>query len=398
MKETNVLLGITGGIAAYKSAELCRLFVKAGAEVQVVMSEAACEFITPLTLETLSGRPVHVKMFKRDRSGVAHIDLAGGAEIFVVAPATADFIARSAAGRASDLLSAVMLAFKGTVLAAPAMNTNMLQNPATLRNMKTLTGSHGWRFVQPGIGDLACGWSGPGRMAEPEEIFSAASKLLRRDLVGRSLLVSAGPTVEDLDPVRFVSNRSSGRMGYAVAEEAVRRGADVTLVSGPTSLELPPVSEYIPVRSALDMEKAVSDRAGDCDAIVMTAAVSDFRPAEVSEHKMKKGTDEEREIRLVRNPDILAGLGSRFKNESRPVLVGFAVETKNLVEAARTKLESKGAQVIVANLAVHGFGGDDNEAIILDDNGRVEETGRVSKRQLAQQLLDLLTERFGTKQ
>ncbi len=394
MNKTNILLGITGGIAAYKSAELCRLFVKAGAQVQVVMSEAACEFITPLTLETLSGRPVHVKMFDRGSSGIAHIDLAGGAEVFVVAPATADFLARSAAGRASDLLSAVTLAFKGTVLAAPAMNTNMLQNPATVRNLKTLEDGHGWRFVQPGTGDLACGWSGPGRMAEPEEIFSAVGKLLRRDLVGRSLLVSAGPTVEDLDPVRFLSNRSSGRMGYAVADAAVRRGANVTLVSGPTYLELPRVAEYVPVRSALDMETAVLDRAGDCDAIVMTAAVADFRPAEVSEHKMKKGSDENRDIRLVRNPDILAGLGSRFKNESKPVLVGFAVETENLVESARAKLESKGAQVIVANLAAHGFGGDDNEAIILDDKGRVEETGRVSKRQLAEQLLDLLAKRF----
>ncbi len=398
MKDTTILLGITGGIAAYKSAELCRRFVKAGAAVQVIMSEAACEFITPLTLETLSGRPVPVQMFDPGRRGVAHIELADNADLYVLAPATADFLARAAGGRASDLISAVTLAYKGPVLVAPAMNTNMWENPATRRNLRTLEEEHGWRFVQPGTGELACGWTGPGRMAEPNEIFTASLTMLKRDLAGRALLITAGPTVEDLDPVRFISNRSSGRMGYAIAEAAARRGADVTLISGPTALPTPPITEYVPVRSALEMESAVKDRAGGCDAIIMTAAVADFRPAEVSERKLKKGADEdERQVKLVRNPDILAGLGQRFEKEELPVLVGFAVETENLVEAAKAKLKNKGAQVIVANLAAHGFGGDDNQAIILDDRGRVEETGRVSKSLLAEQLLDILVDRFAGK-
>ncbi|MCP4606844.1 MAG: bifunctional phosphopantothenoylcysteine decarboxylase/phosphopantothenate--cysteine ligase CoaBC [Proteobacteria bacterium] len=395
MKDTTLLLGITGGIAAYKSADLCREFVKAGADIQVVMSESACEFITPLTLETLSGRPVHVHMFRRNRSGIAHIELTKSADLFVVAPATADFLARSATGRASDLIAAVTLAFKGPVLAAPAMNTNMWENPATRRNLKTLEEEHGWCFVQPGVGELACGTTGPGRMAEPKEIFAAALNMLKRDLVGRSVLVTAGPTVEDIDPVRFISNRSSGRMGYAVAMAAARRGAEVTLISGPTALPIPAVAEYVPVRSALEMKTAVTDRAGRCDAVVMAAAVADFRPTEVSEHKLKKSADEnERAIRLIRNPDILAELGQLFKESKRPVLVGFALETQDLAQAAKAKLEAKGANIIVANLASHGFGGDDNQALILDDTGRAEETGQISKNRLADQIIDLLIERF----
>ncbi len=397
MKNKNVLLGITGGIAAYKSAELCRLFVKAGASVQVIMSEAACKFITPLTMEALSGRPVHVKMFSSTTEGIDHITLADNADIFVIAPATADFLARSAVGRASDLIAAVTLAYKGVILAAPAMNTNMWEHPATKRNLATLETEHGWQFVQPGAGDLACGWTGPGRMAEPSDIVAVAVGLFNRDLEGRKILVTAGPTVEDIDPVRFLSNRSSGKMGYAIAEAAAGRGAEVTLVSGPTSLPFPTVAEVVSVRSARDMEKAVLDRAADCDGIVMTAAVADFRPDSVADHKLKKEEGEqERVVRLVRNTDILAELGRRFGEAQTPVLVGFAVETDNLKAAAKAKLKSKNVQLIVANLARHGFGGEDNQAIILDDQGRLEETGPVSKRKLAQQLVDCLIERFPT--
>jgi phosphopantothenoylcysteine decarboxylase/phosphopantothenate--cysteine ligase len=395
MKDATILLGITGGIAAYKSADLCRRFTKAGARVQVVMSAAACEFITPLTMQTLSGRPVHVHMFDRNRLEIGHLELAKGADLFVIAPATADFVARSAVGRAEDLISAVALAYKGPVLAAPAMNTNMWENPATKRNLKILEKEHGWRFVQPNIGELACGWAGPGRMAEPEEIFEAALVMLIKDLAGLKLLVTAGPTVEDIDPVRFISNRSSGRMGYAVAEAASRRGAHVTLVSGPTALPAPAVADLVSVKSALEMEAAVADRAGKCDAIVMTAAVADFRPAKASKNKLKKkAAQNEYSIDLVRNPDILAGLGQRFKGAGRPILIGFALETENLQKHAKAKLKAKGIQIIVANLAEHAFGGDDNEAIIVDDKGSVKKTGRLSKRQLSELLLDILSERL----
>jgi phosphopantothenoylcysteine decarboxylase/phosphopantothenate--cysteine ligase len=398
MKEKNILLGITGGIAAYKSAELCRLFVKAGASVQVIMSESACEFITPLTMETLSGRPVHVRMFGRNRQGVEHVELGSSAELFVIAPATADFLARSAAGRANDLISAVTLAYDGVVLAAPAMNTNMWNNPATGRNLRTLETEHGWHFVQPGVGELACGWTGPGRMAEPSEILNSARSLFTRDLCGRRILVTAGPTVEDIDPVRFISNRSSGKMGYGIAEAAVRRGADVVLISGPTSIPFPGGTQVVSVRSATEMHCAVLAQMNSCDAVVMTAAVADFRPKTVSGHKLKKGSDEEeRVIELVRNPDILARLGADCKGEDRPVLVGFAVETHNLEQAARAKLKSKGAAFIVANLAEHGFGGNDNQALIIDDRGGVEETGKVTKTALADRLLTLVGGRLAEK-
>jgi phosphopantothenoylcysteine decarboxylase/phosphopantothenate--cysteine ligase len=395
LSKRQILLGITGGIAAYKSAELCRLFVKAGAEVQVVMSRAACEFITPLTLETLSGRPVPVEMFERRVGKVQHIDLAGGAEIMVVAPATADYLARAAQGRASDLISAVTLAFDGPIVAAPAMNTGMWNNPATRRNIETLSQLHGWQFAQPGTGDLACGWSGPGRMAEPAEILAAVAGTLRHDLAGRRIMVTAGPTVEDLDPVRFLGNRSTGRTGYAIAEAAARRGAEVILVSGPTALAPPAGVELVPVRSAIEMEQAVAPRAADCDGIVMTAAVADYRPAERSEHKLKKGApDERRVLELVRNPDILAGLGQRFADGGGPVLVGFALETRDLEAAARRKLDSKGANLIVANLAADGFGGDDTRAVILGDDGSATETGPISKRALADAILDQLGQRL----
>jgi phosphopantothenoylcysteine decarboxylase / phosphopantothenate---cysteine ligase len=396
LKNKEILLGITGGIAAYKSAELTRLFIKAGAHVQVVMSQAACEFITPLTLETLSNRPVHSKMFGRGTRGVEHIELAtDGTEVFVIAPATADFLARSAQGRASDLISAVTLAFKNPVLVAPAMNTNMWENPATVRNLATLKQEHGWHFVSPGSGELACGWSGPGRMAEPSEILAATESLFNKDLSGRSIIVTAGPTVEDIDPVRFLSNRSSGKMGYAIAHAAAVRGADVTLVTGPTALPSLEGLNCVPVRSALEMEAAVEKHAKNSDAIIMAAAVADFRPATVANHKLKKQKGEtDRSIKLVRNPDILAGLGSKFKDSALPILVGFALETENLASSARAKLSAKGASLVVANLAEHGFAGENNQALLVDDRGLEEETGRLTKHELAMRILDYLIERW----
>ena len=393
MKNRKILLGITGGIAAYKSAHLCRLLVKDGADVRVVMSEAACEFITPLTMETLSGKPVPVKMFGRTAGPLEHIDLPDEAEIMVVAPATADYLARCAAGRACDLISSVTLAFTGPVLFAPAMNTNMWNNPATRRNVLTLTETHGWHIVQPPSGDLACGWTGPGRMAEPQEILDAARALFRRDLHEHRVLVTAGPTVEDLDPVRFLSNRSTGRMGYAIALAAARRGADVVLVSGPTALPCPAGVQRVDVRSALEMERAVNEEAGACDAVIMSAAVADYRPEQVMEHKIKKEHEGDTSVlQLVKNPDILAGLGARFAKKSRPVLVGFALETQNVIESARAKLRRKGAHIIVANLAADGLGGDDTRATIVDDKERMFDTGPLTKIELAEKILDQVLE------
>lgn len=393
MEGRKILLGVTGGIAAYKSAELCRLLVKRGADLRVVMSEAATEFITPLTLETLSGKPVPHRMFGRAVGPLEHIEVPDEAEVMVIAPATADYIARCAAGRACDLISSVTLAFTGPVLFAPAMNTNMWNNPATRRNVRTLIDEHGWSMIDPGEGDLACGWTGPGRMADPPLIVDAIAGALRRDLEGRRLLVTAGPTVEDIDPVRFLSNRSTGKMGYAIARAAARRGAGVTLISGPTPLAPPAGVEFLQVRSALEMQASVDDRAQESDAVVMAAAVADYRPAKVARGKIKKSTDEKeaRAIELVRNPDILAALGDRFARSDRPILVGFAVETEALLESARGKLRRKGASMIVANLARDSFGKDDNRAYLIKTDGEVD-TGVLPKDSLAEKILDAIAE------
>jgi phosphopantothenoylcysteine decarboxylase / phosphopantothenate---cysteine ligase len=397
MRGRRILLGVTGGIAAYKAAELCRLMVKAGADVRVIMSESACSFIAPLTMETLSGKPVPVKMFGRTEGALEHIDLAAAAELFVIAPATADYLARCAHGRASDLISSVTLAFAGPVLAAPAMNVNMWNNPATRRNVALLEREHGWRFVSPESGELACGTIGQGRMADLSAIVAAAEASFRRDLDGRHVVVSAGPTEEEIDPVRFVSNRSSGRMGYAIAEVACRRGSRVTLVAGPTALEPPRGVDLVPVRSALEMERAVNDAVAQADAVVMAAAVADFRPTHRSDRKLKKDDREEiRILELVRNPDILAGLGARFAGSAHPIRVGFALETEDLVAAARTKLTAKGAHLIVGNLAADGLGGGDNSAVLVDDAGAEKATGRISKVALAELIVDWIAARLAS--
>jgi phosphopantothenoylcysteine decarboxylase/phosphopantothenate--cysteine ligase len=271
----------------------------------------------------------------------------------------------------------------------------MWNNPATRRNVEILSTEHGWRFVEPGTGELACGWTGQGRMAEPAEIVEALSSLMEEDLEGIRLLVSAGPTVEDVDPVRFVTNRSSGRMGYALADRAERRGARVTLVTGPTSLAAPPGVESIAVRTATEMERAIGERADQHDAVIMAAAVADFRPTAPSEHKIKKAhSGEPISIELVPNPDILAGLGRRFAGSRSPLLVGFALETRDLVAAAKSKLEAKGANVIVANLAADALGGTETSAIILDDRGRHDELQSISKTSLADAILDVIRARL----
>ena len=294
MTKTKILLGVTGGIAAYKAAEICRLLIKRGMDVRVIMSEAACEFITPLTMETLSGKPVPVKMFGRTAGPLEHIEVPDAADVMLVAPATADYLARCAAGRACDLISSVTLAFTGKVVFAPAMNTNMWNNPATRRNVKTLVEEHGWEMIPPESGELACGWTGAGRMAQPEEIVRGLERVVAGDLRGRQVMVSAGPTVEDLDPVRYIANRSSGKMGYAVASAAARRGAQVVLVSGPTSLAPPAGVRLVSVRSAREMQKRLMEHAGECDGVIMCAAVADYRPAEYSVEKIKKEEDQKK--------------------------------------------------------------------------------------------------------
>ncbi|MBN2673528.1 MAG: bifunctional phosphopantothenoylcysteine decarboxylase/phosphopantothenate--cysteine ligase CoaBC [Deltaproteobacteria bacterium] len=390
LKGLHILLGVTGGIAAYKSAELCRLFVKAGATVQVVMSEAACQFITPLTLETLSGRPVPVTMFHRTRGPLEHIDLPTEADLMVIAPATADYLARCATGRAEDLISSVTLAFAGPVLAAPAMNTIMYNNPATQRNLYTLKQLHGWSFVEPGEGDLACGTTGKGRMASPFEILSAVERLQCRDLEGKTVVVTAGPTVEDIDPVRYISNRSSGKTGYAIAERAQQRGAKVHLISGPVSLSAPAGCNLIRVRSAENMKQAVFQLADDADAVIMCAAVADYRPAKTAVDKIKK--EDMTHIALTRNPDILAELGEKFGGQNAPVRIGFALETEQLAQHAHLKLEQKGAHAIVANLAADALEGDRTRATIFLKNGKTIESGDISKRDLADIVLNVITE------
>jgi phosphopantothenoylcysteine decarboxylase/phosphopantothenate--cysteine ligase len=335
-------------------------------------------------------------MFEREDGVVSHIELADSSELLVVAPATADYLARCAAGRADDLISAVTLAFTGPVAAAPAMNVNMWDNPATRRNVRTLSTEHGWRFVEPGTGELACGWTGPGRMAEPDEIAHAIGSLLNDDLVGARLLITAGPTVEDIDPVRFVSNRSSGRMGYALAERGARRGADVVLITGPTAL--PPTAgvEIVRVRSAAEMEREVTARAEGSDAVIMAAAVADYRPAQAAEHKLKKPAGDGRlTLEFERNPDILAGLGERFPGDGKPILVGFALETVDLERATRTKLRAKGVQIIVGNLAAEAIGGNETSALIVDDRGRLDDFRDIDKGELADRILDLVRDRIG---
>ncbi|MBN2719127.1 MAG: bifunctional phosphopantothenoylcysteine decarboxylase/phosphopantothenate--cysteine ligase CoaBC [Deltaproteobacteria bacterium] len=384
----HILLGVTGGIAAYKSAELCRLLVKAGATVQVVMSESACEFITPLTMETLSGRPVPVRMFGRTRGPLEHIDLPTEADIMVVAPATADYLARCATGRACDLISSITLAFDGPVIAAPAMNTNMYNNPATQRNLKTLRDAHGWQFIEPNAGELACGTTGKGRMAEPSQILATLQRLVKTDLSGMTIVVTAGPTVEDIDPVRYISNRSSGKTGYAIASRAAIRGAHVILISGPVSLTPPAGCNVVQVRSALEMASAVDAHSDGADAIIMCAAVADYRPATVSREKVKK--PQLSHIELVPNPDILAGLGQKYKGQTKPMLIGFALETENIETNATQKLKQKGIDAIVSNLASDALEGDHTRVTVYLKNGNPIQTDVIPKLQLADLVLNLI--------
>jgi phosphopantothenoylcysteine decarboxylase/phosphopantothenate--cysteine ligase len=384
----NVVLGVSGGIAAYKAIELLRLLTKAGADVQVVMTKSACEFVTPLTFQTLSANPVHTEMFNlfQERE-IGHISLADRADLFVLTPATANLIGRIAGGIADDLLTTSIMATKAPVLIAPAMNSNMYANPLYKRNEQLLR-EQGYHFVDPINGHLACGWQGEGKLADPENIFAAAVALVTtKDLSGCRLLVTAGPTREEIDPVRYLSNHSSGKMGYAIAAAAARRGAKVVLVSGPSSLADPYGVTTVRITSAEQMHREVFARLSQTDVIVKAAAVADYRVAERATQKIKKNA-ENLTLALEKNVDILADLG---RNKGQRILVGFAAETEKLLEHAGDKLRRKNLDLIVANDVSRtdaGFNVDTNIVRILAADNSVEELELMSKAEVAERLLN----------
>lgn len=382
-----ILLGVTGGIAVYKAVEVVRLLVTAGAQVQVVMTAGAQQFVTPLTFQALAGAPVRSQLFGPAAEPLEHISLGQTVDVIVVAPATANCIGKMAAGIADDLLTTVLLAATCPVLICPAMNVKMYENPAVQENLATLR-RRGVHILEPAVGEMACGAYGCGRLPEPPDIVEAvAGLLIPQDLAGCRILVSAGPTYEDLDPVRFLTNRSTGKMGYAVAAMAKRRGAEVTLVSGPTALPCPWGVDRHEVRSALEMQAALTDLFPRCDALIMAAAVSDYRPVGLAEQKIKRGTPE-MSVRLTHNPDIIAGLGA-IKNHQ--VLVGFAAETQNIMAHAAEKLQRKGLDLIVANdvsAPDAGFAVDTNRVTLLDRQGRAEVLPLMSKIEVAHRILD----------
>jgi len=391
-----ILLGVTGGIAAYKSAELVRLLVQAGAEVQVVMTPAATNFITPLTLQALSGRTVRLEMFDPEsEAAMGHIELARWADMVLVAPATADFISRLAAGVANDLLSTLCLACAAPIALAPAMNREMWLNQATQESVRSLD-QRGVMIWGPAEGEQACGEIGPGRMLEPNELLEQLkSNFPPGALCGVNVLLTAGPTREPIDPVRYVGNRSSGRMGYALATALAEEGAMVTMVSGPVSLETPGGVERVDVETALDMEREVMARAVSCDIFVACAAVADYRCDNVAEQKIKK-SKERLELSLVKNPDILLQVASC---SNPPFTVGFAAETERLAQLAEEKRQAKGVDMIAANLvgsAQGGFERDDNALTVLWDGGAVD-LPMMDKRELARELINLITKKYHEK-
>lgn len=383
---TNVLLGVTGGIAAYKSAKLVSLLKKAGAEVDVIMTEAATRFVTPLTFETMSRNAVVTDMFSREKPWeVEHIALAQKAEIAIVAPATANTIAKLACGIADNMLTTTLLACKCPIVIAPAMNTAMYENIATQVNLQILR-DRGITILPTGEGELACGQNGAGRMLEPHEILSLVEETLKKkdDFKGKKILITAGPTREMIDPVRYLTNRSSGKMGYALAERAAARGADVMLVSGPVSIPVPCGTDLYPVGNAADMYQTVMQLRGAADIIIMCAAVADYTPVQSAEHKMKK--QESLVIELKKTKDILAELGK----DKKSYLVGFAAETQNVEGYARDKLRRKNLDMIVANDVSGtdtGFDSQYNEISIYTRDGESIHLEKSTKKKLADRIL-----------
>ncbi len=393
LQDKRVVVGIGGGIAAFKAVLLVRALMAAGAEVRVVMTEAATRFVGPVTFTGVTGHPAVVNLWDPSYAGEIHVELGAWADAVVVAPATANLLARAAQGMADDAVLTTIACAKGVILYAPAMHTRMWERPATRRNVAQLE-ADGALIVGPVTGPLASGEIGPGRMAEPEAIAEAVGRALGDpgDLAGTRIMVTAGPTHEDLDPVRFLGNRSTGKMGYALAARAAARGAEVVLVTGPVRIPPPEGVEVVGIRSARDLEAAVVPRMDSFDAIIMAAAVADYRPATKADEKIKKG-DGDLELTLVRNPDVLRALGERRKGD-RPVLVGFAVETEDLAARARGKLTAKRVDLVVANHARVGFGGNDNEVILVDADGDTA-LPRASKTEVADRILDHVRRLFG---
>ncbi|HET6272443.1 MAG TPA: bifunctional phosphopantothenoylcysteine decarboxylase/phosphopantothenate--cysteine ligase CoaBC [Bacteroidota bacterium] len=393
----HILLGVTGGIAAYKSAWLVREFVKAGAEIQVVMTRAATQFVTPLTLSTLSRREVIVEMFspspdQTTAQWTKHIDLALRGDVMLIAPATANTIAKIAHGLADDFLSTLVLAIRCPLMLAPSMDVDMLQNEITQRNISSLKET-GCFIVDPEAGELASGLTGPGRLPELDVLIKAVDGLLEKihlDLQGKRVLVTAGPTQEPIDPVRYIANRSSGKMGFAIARAAALRGAEVTLVSGPVTLKTPRNTTRIDVNTAVEMKLAVEKEFPSADVVIMSAAVADFAPAALEQQKIKRNAHagEDYTVQLRRNPDILKSLGEK---KTRQVLVGFALETENGVANAREKLSSKRLDAIVLNNPNDegaAFGTDTNIVTVITAAGKVEQLPRMSKFDVANELLN----------
>ncbi|MGH7810426.1 MAG: bifunctional phosphopantothenoylcysteine decarboxylase/phosphopantothenate--cysteine ligase CoaBC [Candidatus Binatia bacterium] len=389
-KQPKIVLGVSGGIACYKAVELVRLLVQGGLGVQVIMTRGATEFVTPLTFQTLSGNPVATETFSlTQESDIGHIHLADAADLFAIAPATANMIGKIANGIADDLLTTVIMATRAPVLIAPAMNIHMFENPILQENLRKLR-RVGYHVLEPAEGFLACGYEGKGRLPDPETIAEEIHRLLKKkDLVGERLLITAGPSREPLDPVRYLSNRSSGKMGYALARAALRRGAEVALVSGPTALEAPTGARVIRVNTAAEMRDAVLHEFAACTIVIMAAAVADYRPVGGADKKIKRG-EGPMELRFEPNPDIVKELG-RMKDGK--FLVGFAAETEDLTANAAKKLRDKNLDMIVANNVAEagsGFDGDTNVATILDRSGTPRSLPLMTKDELADLIYDHL--------
>ncbi|WP_028777027.1 bifunctional phosphopantothenoylcysteine decarboxylase/phosphopantothenate--cysteine ligase CoaBC [Shimazuella kribbensis] len=392
MEKKRIVLGITGGIAAFKAASIASKLTQLGMDVRTIMTKSATEFITPLTLQTLTRNPVAIDTFdERDPSRVMHIDLADHADLVLVAPATANIIGKLANGLADDMLSTTILATEAPIVLAPAMNVHMYQNKFVQANMKKLA-DHGVKYIEPGEGQLACGYVGKGRLAEPEEIVAWVQSFFdkKHSLQGKTVLITAGPTIEAIDPVRYLSNHSSGKMGYALATAALFAGANVILVSGPVALTPPQGAKVISVRGAQEMHDAVLSHLDDVDMVIKAAAVSDYRPKEVLTHKRKKHTDNW-EIELIKNPDIAYEVGKR-KRENQ-LLIGFAAETENVEMYAKEKLEKKNMDFIIANNVLQegaGFSVDTNAVSVYGKQGLIATYPVMSKRDLSEQLITWL--------